>query len=301
MYGTLYGSVPYGAAALATAPAAASSAVFKVLSPIDSDAATMLASSELSTLPVGNLQTMQPGRVWRTDAATSASITVTFAAGVSANALALVGHNLSAAGVIRVRLANSLAGLTASPVVDTGWQSAWPTTGKPADAHWPRYLSYLSWTNDALCTYAQVDIADPEVGKAYLEAGRLILCRAWQPTYNFDLAGAQPFGFDQRDVQTVTEYGGLFTDRRARSAPRRASVSMSFADRREALDGIADMRRLAGLWGDVVLILDPNATTDFHRLSLQGVFLTQQDHRLTPQFNATGEMWTVEINLREII
>ena len=110
-----------------------------------------------------------------------------------------------------------------------------------------------------------------------------------------------PVAFDQRDVQTSTEYGGMFTDRRTRSAPRRAAVSISYTNRREALDGIADVRRLAGLWGDVVVLLDPGATTDFHRLSLQGVFAAPQEHRLTQLFDADGETWTVEIPIREVI
>ena len=38
------------------------------------------------------------------------------------------------------------------------------------------------------------------------------------------------------------------------------------------------------MWGDIVVLLDPSATTDFHRLSLQGVFTTQQEHRLTQLF-----------------
>lgn len=299
MYGTLLGSAPYGYAVLATDPAAPALSVFRVLSPIDSDAATLSASSEVATLPVANLQSMQPGKVWRTDAVTEAYVNVTFAEAIAANDLALVGHNLSADGVLRVRLADSLANLTAAPAVDTGWQSAWPATGRPQDAYWPRYLSRLAWTNDALYQYARVDLADPSPLKTYLEAGRLVLCRAWQPSLNFDATGS--IGFDQRDVQTSTDYGRMFTDRRTRSAPRRIAVAMSGANRRELLDGIADIRRLAGMWGDVVVLLEPSATTDFHRMSAQGVFTAAQDHRLTQTFDSDGELWTVEIPLREVI
>ena len=301
MYGTLYGSAPYGYAALAAAAVAVAPANLMVLSRIDSDVATLTASSEVATLPASNLQTMQPARVWRSDGVTSASIRVAFAKGVAANALALVGHNLSAAGVLRVRLASSQAALTASPGVDTGWQSAWPVTGKPNDANWPRYLSALTWTNETLYSYALVEIGDSSPLNAYVEAGRLVLGRAWRPTTNFDLAGAMPLGFDPRDVQTPSEYGGMFTDRRTRSAPRRVQVALSCTNRREALDGIADIRRQAGMWGDIVVLLDPSATTDFHRLSLQGVFTTQQEHRLTQLFDQSGELWTAEIPVREVI
>lgn len=297
-------SLPIGSAPFTapfTAIAAASSAALKVLSPRDSDAATIQASSELATLPAVNVQSMQPGKVWRTDGAREAYVTLSFAGVVAANSLAIVGHNMSGAGVVRVRLADSVANLTAAPGVDTGWKSAWPATGKPSDAYWPRFLSTLAWSNDSAYGFARIDLADPSATLSYLEVGRLMLCRAWQPTANFDGAGAVPVAFDQRDPQTFTEYGGLFTDRRSRSAPRRMAVAISYTNRREALDGIAEIRRLAGLWGDVVVILDPNATTDFHRLSAQGVFTAPQEHRLTQIFDASGETWTAEIPLREVI
>lgn len=300
MYGTLLGSLPYGAAALASAVASAAQLNVTILSPYDSDLATMAASSQVSTLPVSNLQSLQPGKVWRTDGVTEAYISVAFAGPVAANGLALVGHNLSALGVYRVRLADSAANTTAAPAVDTGWQSVWPTTGKPVDANWPRYLSFLSWSNDALYSYARVDIADPSPLKTYLQVGRLMLGRYWRPTANFSISGI-PLGFDQRDTQTLTEYGGTFTDRRSASAPRIFQVAISAADRDEVMVGIADINRLAGMWGDVACLLDPSATTHFHRHSMQAVFATQQRHQMVPLFTSAGEGWTVELNLREVI
>ena len=299
MYGYYpIGSAPYGAAPAYVAPAAPTMARIVVLSPRDSDLATMAAGSEVATLPAVNLQNQQPKKVWRSASAAD-YITVTFGAPVAANMLALNGHNLSAGGVFRVRGADTLANTAAAPSVDTGWQSVWPATGKPADAYWPRYLSALLWSNDALLQYWRVDIADPAVSQTYVEAGRLALGRYWQPTTNFDLGGT-PLGFDQVDVQTRTDYGEIFTDRRQRSAARRFGLQISAADRREVLDGIAEIQRLRGLWGDVICLLDPAATTDFHRHSMQGVFSAPQEHRIVPQFTANGEMWTVDLQLREI-
>lgn len=300
MFGTLLGSLPYGAAALASAAAAAAQANVLVLSPIDSDAATFAASSQVASLPVGNLQSIQPGKVWRTDGVTEAYITVAFQRALAVNAIALIGHNLSAAGVYRVRLADSEANTTAAPAVDTGWQSVWPTTGKPNDSSWPRWLSSMTWSNAALYQYARIDIADASPLATYIEAGRLMLGTYWQPTANIDLGGI-PLGFDARDTQTLTEYGSTFTDRRTASAPRVFQVTISAADREEVLTGIADIMRLAGMWGDVVCLLNPTATTHFHRHSMQGVFGTQQRHQMVPLFTANGESWSVELNLREVI
>ncbi len=292
-----YGTLPIGAAPY-VAPAAAMGNIV-LLSPRDSDSATLIAGSEVSTLPAANLQSQQPKKVWRSGSAVD-YVAATFAAPVAANMLAIVGHNFSAAAVWRVRGDATFAGTTATPAVDTGWQGVWPATGKPIDASWPRHLSALLWANDSAYTFWRVDIADPGAGQTHIEAGRLVLGRSWQPTTNFDLAGT-PLAYDQRDVQTVTDYGETFTDRRTRSAPRRFALQIGAADRREVLDGIAEIQRLRGLWGDVICLLDPAATTDFHRHSMQGLFSAPQEHQIVPQFTANGEMWTVNLPLREII
>lgn len=294
----LYGSLPIGAVMPYVAPTAATASNIVLLSPRDSDAATLIAGSEVSTLPVANLQSQQPKKVWRSGSATD-YVAATFAAPVAANMVAIAGHNFSAAAVYRVRGADTLANATAAPAVDTGWQSAWPATGKPLYANWPRSLSALLWSNDSAFLCWRVDIADPSIGQAYIEAGRLVLGRYWQPSINFDLGGT-PLAYDQRDVQVTTDYGEIFTDRRQRSAARRFGLQISAADRREVLDGIAEIQRLRGLWGDVICLLDPAATTDFHRHSMQGVFTAPQEHRIVPQFTANGEMWTVDLQLREI-
>lgn len=294
-----YGAAPYGAAPAYVAPTAPTMARIAILSPTDSDLATIAVGSQVSALPAANLQSQQPKKVWRS-ASTADYLNVSFAAPIAANMLALVGHNLSAAGVYRVRLAATLADTTAAPAVDTGWASVWPVTGKPADAYWPRYLSALLWTNDSLYQFARVDIADPAVSQTYIEAGRLVLGRYWQPTFNFDLGGT-PLGFDQIDVQTRTDYGELFTDRRQRSAARRMSLQISASDKRETLDGVAEIQRLRGGHGDVIVCLDPNATTDFHRFSMQAVFTSQQEHQIVPQFNGGDVMFTVALPLREVI
>lgn len=289
MYGYYpIGSAPYGAAPPFVAPAAAGFERMVVLSPLYSDAATLSASSEITSLPVANLQSLQPKKVFRAGGSYVA-VTVAFAEPVAANMLALVRHNLGPGGVIRC---------SAAGVFDTGWQLAWPVTGKPSDRRWPSWLSALRWSNDVEVSQCLVEFADP--AGAYIEAGRLMVGRAWQPSDNFDLSGT-PLGFDQADVQTRTDYGGLFTDRRTLSAPRRFSLQISALDRREVLDGIGEIMRLQGGWGDVVVLLDPAATTDFHRHSLQGVFTAPQQHDLTQLFTNSGECWSVSFPLREVI
>jgi len=271
-----------------------------ILSPGKSDAATLAASSELASLPASNLQNMQPKRKWRSDAATSPYLELDFgAAGCAATGFALIGHNLTASATIRVR-GKATYPVTSSPTVDTTALSAWPSSGKPSDESWPHYLSWLSWSNVTALRYWRIDIADGTNPDGYVEAGRLMLGAYWQPSLNFDLAGT-PLAYDQRDVQIATDYGNTFTDRRATTAPRLFQLQISAANRTEVLAGIAEIQRLRGMWGDVACLLDPAATTHFHRHSMQAVFAGQQRHQTPPLFDASGEMWSVDLNLREVL
>ncbi len=270
-----------------------------ILSPTLSDAATFAASSQVSTLPVSNLQTMDPKKKWRTTSLTPYVTIDAGAAGIAATGFALIGHNLTSAATIRVR-GKATSDVTVSPTVDTTALSAWPATGKPTDLYWPQYFSWLSWSNVTALRYWRFDIADSGNTAGYLQAGRAMLGAYWRPTLNFDLDGS-PLGFAQKDIQVLTDYGQTFTDRRTRSAPRVMQLKSTPADRREVLDGIADIQRLRGMWGDVACLLDADETTDFHRYSLQCVFSSPQAHNLVPYFTSNGAMWTVNYNLREVI
>ena len=296
-----YGALPYGGMPSGLVwPTAGASERVLLLSPRDSDLATLVASAQASTLPVGNLQTIQPQKKWRAAGVTTCSITIALAQAIACNALALVAHNLTAAAVFRIRGAGSSAAVTYAPVVDTGYVSAWPLGVKPLVASWPNYLSLVRWTNAAALQYWQLDIYDTGPGQTYLEAGRLVIGKAWQPSTNFDLGG-YPVGFDPQDVQMKTPSGYTFTDRRAASAGRQIALQITGANQREVLDGVAEMQRLCGMWGDVIVCLDPAATTDFHRQSMQGVFTAKPRFPIVPLFDADGIQYGATLSLDELL
>lgn len=292
-----FGTGPFGVAPYA--PPIATSENVLVLTPRESDAATLSASSEASGLPATNLQNMQPAKKWRSNGTTSATLSLTLAAPLAANALALVAHNLSSMGLVRVRGATVLANITAAPDVDSLWQSAFPAGIKPTVPSWPCFTSLVRWTAGAECLYWQVDILDPSGTLTYLEAGRLALGIAWQPSLNFDLGG-NPLGFDPVDVQTVTPYGRTFTDGRG-VAPRLFELTFFALDRREAFDGLYELQRLRGMSGDLIVCLDPAEVTDFHRYTVQGVFADKAAYTLPTAFNTNGNMFGAGIRLRELL
>lgn len=270
-----------------------------LLSPAASDAATVAASSEAAGLPATNLQNVQPRKKWRSGG-TSAYLLVTYSVGVACTAFALVGHNLSGSATVRIRGANSLAALTAAPVYDSGVVSAWPVTGKPSDTSWPQHTLLKKFSNSTALTYWRIDLADSAPVTTYLEAGRLALGACWQPSINFDLSGT-PIGFDISDVQTKSAYGGMFTERRTASPPRIFEIAIYALNKREAFDGIFEIQRLRGMWGDVICCLDPAETTDLHRMTMQGVFTMGGAYTLPPVFDSDGNMYGAGIKLREFI
>lgn len=266
------------------------------LSPSSSDAATLAGSSAVSTLPVTNLQSLQPQKKWRTTGAAAEWVTIDFGAATSLNCLALVGGNLSGSATLRVRLAATAGAVTSAPAYDSGVVSAWPATGKPSVSSWPNYLNMLRWAAVSY-RYARLDIADPAPATTYLEFGRLALGASWQPSLNVDIDGA--LGFAPADKQIVSDWGYTFTD--PRFSPRTFDLPFSAGDRRDVFDNAFEIQRLAGLARDVICVLDPSETTDFHRYAMQGVFTSAAQFVPKQLWSANGWNWAFRPQLRELL
>lgn len=293
---TPYGTQPYGATPLAPDPAAATPANVLFLSPRDIDRASLTASTAVTSLPVTYLQNQEPTKKWRSTAGGVQYIDVVMQELRACNAGVVVGHNLSAAGLLRITGYIALADVGVSAVVDTGWQSAWPSTGKHDDPDWAHELSLLLWSNDAALQYWRIEIADPTLD--YIEAGRIALGRAYQPSINADIEVG--IGFVPNDVQESNGYGQTFTDPRP-FAQRQFDVPFSAADESDVHAAAMELSRLRGQSGDIICCLDPGATTRFHRWSMQGLFTSGTKFKSQPLFTSGGQMWGFSFTLIEKI
>src|SRR4051812_15979579 len=74
--------------------------------------ATLAASSAATGMPVTLLQQEDIGRRFRTGAVTTVDIDLTFAATQSADTFCILGTNLTAAGIVRIKLSNASLGGT---------------------------------------------------------------------------------------------------------------------------------------------------------------------------------------------
>lgn len=267
------------------------------LSPRLSDLATLTASSEVGALPATFAQNPEPTKVWRTTACAAESLILDFGVGGAIlNQAALVAHNLTSAATIRLRLADTVPDLTASPAKDSAAVSAWPSSGKHTDPDWPHELSLVGVTNSTAYRYARLDFIDAANAAGYLEFGRIAVGRAWQPVANVDLDPA--IGFVPIDVQEANSYGQTFTDPRP-WAQRQFDLSFSSGDQDDVHDYAMELSRLRGQAGDVVVCLDPAATTRFHRWSMQALFTGRAAFKAQPLWDATKQIWGFTASLIE--
>ena len=207
--------------------------------------------------------------------------------------------HFTTAAMVRVRGFTTAAAMDAGTgeTVDTGWVSAWPLGIKPTASNWLNHTTLLRWSNDTALMYWRVDITDGGAGITYIEAGRLALGRAWRPSIRLDVEFS--IGHASADVQIISDWGATYGE--ARFAARTFEIRFSAQEWRDVMDSAADLQRLRGLARDLIVCIDPAQTTDFHRLTMQGVFTSLNALNAIPGFSTGGQMWSFTLPLRELI
>lgn len=256
------------------------------------DAATLAAGSEAAGMGVANLQSDQPSERWRSGSlsaspAPSVYIEADLGGPQAIDTVILHGHNLTSAATWRIRGATSQANLTAAPGYDSRPAgspatdiSAWPASGRPTTSGakgWPGPLFSLLWLGDGGAgaqnfRWWRVDLEDAANPDDYIQAGRLIVDGAWQPSRDMHFDAAAFIVDPSPREETV---GGQI---HAVARPRRRSWAFSlFALGEDELyaDGF-DLAMRRGQATPLFLIRDPQATTHLHRQALYGLVTSIQ-------------------------
>jgi hypothetical protein len=262
------------------------------------DAATVAASSEMSSLPAVNVQSFRPDEVWRATGCTAEYLTFDFGSAVAANALVLLGHNLTGAATLRLRLGTSAGNAAAAPAVDTGALSAWPITGKPSDPDWPYYFSLLTWPNPTGYRYGRLDIADAANPAGYVQASRLYVGPSFVPAANVDMNIG--LGLVSPGQVSRSPFGATFADDRGPAA-RSMAIPMSSIDESEMADTLFELQRYCGVARDFAFCLDPAATTRFHKYSMQALFASMSPFQAQPFWNGAEQLFQTTLTLNEVL
>lgn len=273
------------------------------------DAATLTGGSWSSTLPRANLQNRLIKKVARTADAviTSTLVNVDLGGSYAIGAVALINHNISVDGLVRVR--GNVSSTMTSPLYDSGWVAAWPTgvVDDPeweADNFWLATLSaaeragfqapYINLdTGRTVARYWRIEVDDTGNSDGYVQIGRLFMADIWAPERNY-ITGAG-LSYEDNSAFDTSLGGQKFFDVRDRLRVHRiAWDALSEAD---AYNQVLEMQRLCGISGEVLHIPDPDDTSYAVRRNFVGRLRSLQ-----PIVIKTVEpLFGVEMELEELL
>lgn len=208
------------------------------------DAAVLVASSEVSTLPGANVQQPHLSQQWQTvTGVKAATLLLDLQTSMSCAVMALLGTNLTTASTIRLRGSDSDPTGVTGEKYDSG-------TITPAGIKSGYGNGYLSFTA-AAARYWLINISDATVADN-LEVGRLVLGPKWTPTQS------QGFGWSvtPKDPSRVSKsYGGQsFPD--VRPQVRVIQFTLEFMTADEMYGNAFAIARENGVVTDVLAIND---------------------------------------------
>lgn len=248
------------------------------------DDATFTPGSEVGTLPVENVTDRRLSKVYRTADITAPTLTPdTYRDTTSGRTwfefdmgavrvlhlAAILGHNITQDGKVRIRLSNVSDFSTLT--YDSGLVDAWPTVGAPGSLPWGVFPwggaisaseasfysipTYIILDEGVSGRYGRVDISDASNPDGYIQIGRLWCGPAWIPTKNID------YGWDiSWEENSDTEYsrgGQAFVN--VYSKRRVMRFTLSNMEENELYSNAFDfMDRRKGTSGDMIVIPQPD-------------------------------------------
>jgi len=249
------------------------------------DAAVLGGGSYLAALPVTNLKDEDIGKVARSTDSLNASTIVTCDLGSArtVGGVALGPTNISPGKTYRIR-AFSDAGYSVN-IYDSGTQTV---SGSLID--WSNTGNWLAWEDpgfwfgipnvfdrslvpiwlvtilnaDVVARYWKIEVFDAGNGDGFLQFGRLLIARAFRPSFNYDFAAemlVQPI-FDR-----VESLGGKRTDW---DRGRRRTLRINFTGKLLYSELYGDVFRLSYVNGasrQIFVVPDPGDATNFQQLS----------------------------------
>jgi hypothetical protein len=170
---------------------------FHILTPSWTSGAVVTSNSDDSTLvAASNLMSVQPSRKWRSNGLGTIRITMDAGEARAFDTLALLYHNGSATGTIRVTGHASTGALFSAPTFDSTPQSIVFTgdlSGYIANHIW------LSFSATQTLRYIGIEIIDNSNPDGYVEAGVVVAGTEFEPSI-----GADPGASIGRDDDSVT-------------------------------------------------------------------------------------------------
>ncbi len=248
------------------------------------DGATLSGGSWVSTLPLDNMKNRQVQKVAQTTDATLASTKFQgdFGRARTIGVMALILHNISAIGKVRLRMndTNSFA----TPLYDSGWVNAWADGAVPQnllewedDNFWLGTMSdedragYQSPFIHVLSTqqylrYFLIEVDDTTNADGYIYIGRPFMSATWTPEVNHDVGDS--LGYEDSTLVESSLSNAKYFD--TRNKPRAYPFELSWLTGAEAFGEALDLQRLCGTSGEVLVIPDPDDVSNMPKRAFVG-------------------------------
>lgn len=220
--------------------------------PVLSDGVDLFTSTTAGSLPKTNLQTSPIGQVCRFTTPSAVFIEPQISGGI--NLVALLGHNGSVTGKVRVRGATSKDNLLTDPDYDSGYvplrsnQATYDGSDVAGALDTNHFIHVLPELKDY--PFWRIDIEDSSL--SYLDVGRLYLAHAWQPATNMEYGVTEGF----IDPSSVAR---MVSGRQAalrRPIYRFTEFRLGFCSEQEIFDFAFEFDRKRGATKDVLFIFD---------------------------------------------
>ncbi|MEO7494727.1 MAG: hypothetical protein ABIV04_07235 [Massilia sp.] len=234
----------------------------RIISDNAADRASLAASSTMAGLAVDSLLTDSDTEVHRSNG-TSVTYTIAFPISEMVGGVHLPWTNLSPTASIRVR-GYSDAGASAK-VIDTGVIFACPAPAirlarwEPIDA--ASAYAYgggahaRAWFSNTAARVLVVDIVDVDNLQGYVEAGRIVAGKWWEPEESADYDA--PLGFGSMSKQSRSDAGRLVTQIGTKYRMQSIGLShLATTDRKAVLDIV----RANDIDVPLIFSLYPNST-----------------------------------------
>lgn len=232
--------------------------------------ATWSGGGWLAAYPSSNLGSLPLARVARSTSAATANtqVIVTLDKARPVRMLALVRHNISLSGRLRLRFYSDAARTVL--VHDTGWTDVWPIVYPYGTVEWeddrwwsgrytPEEIEGYPWLcpvwlpQPYVARAVHVEIDDTANSAGYVEVGMVEIALGWQWSINFGHGAQHGYRFRSRAVEALG--GGKVFDARPKPRIWRGEVDQMPAD--EAMAQAAEMLRRLDLYTPVLWLPEP--------------------------------------------
>lgn len=234
-----------------------------------SDAGTLTGGGTLAdTLPITNLQTIQPGEVARWTSLTGMFLVLDLLAAVAVDVVALLAHNGTTAATWQIRAAALEADLVSAPGYNSGSVSIWPASGRPSGYDGEKLPSLHYLATPQSFRFWRIDLADAANPDGYFEAGRLVVAASWAPAKN--LRHDWELGFVDPSEPSRAARGHLWPGPESNPA-REWDFTIRGLSENDVMAGGYELARKRGARKDVLAIRNPELTTHLHRNMVYGL------------------------------